>query len=337
MADKHDLDFAYVREHADFATVLAHYGIEPIGNVPQLKAHCPFHDDKKPSLAVNTQKNIFNCFACDAKGNILDFVMMKEDLKPRPAGIKLAKICGIAQTANGKAIGAKTTKNKSVPVEAEESGENVAAEAQSGDEDAAAENKPLTFELKLDTEAYHPWLESRGISPDRAETFGIGLATKGVMKDRLAIPIHNEKGELVAYCGRYPADEVPGEEPKYKLPPGFRKDLELFNLHRSPVGKRGLLMVVESYLSVIKHWGSDTPIVSPMGRSISSQQVDKLVDHGVKRVAILFDGDDPGRQGAKQVAGAIASAGMWAKIGNIPDGRKPHQMSYEEVLACFDS
>ena len=50
MADKHDLDFAYVREHADFATVLAHYGIEPIGNVPQLKAHCPFHDDKKPSL-----------------------------------------------------------------------------------------------------------------------------------------------------------------------------------------------------------------------------------------------------------------------------------------------
>lgn len=31
---------------------------------------CPFHDDKKPSLSVNIQEGVYNCFACGAHGNI---------------------------------------------------------------------------------------------------------------------------------------------------------------------------------------------------------------------------------------------------------------------------
>ena len=49
------------------------------------------------------------------------------------------------------------------------------------------------------------------------------------MSGRIVIPIHNQGGALVAYAGR----GLDGRAPKYKLPPGFRKGRELFNLHRA--------------------------------------------------------------------------------------------------------
>ena len=48
------------------------------------------------------------------------------------------------------------------------------------------------------------------------------------------IPIHNKAHQLVAYAGR----SIQGDEPKYRLPPGFHKSKELFLLHR-----RGILEV----------------------------------------------------------------------------------------------
>ena len=48
------------------------------------------------------------------------------------------------------------------------------------------------------------------------------------MEGRLAIPIHNRAGELVAYTGR----ATGGEEPAYLYPDGFDRAQEVFNLHR---------------------------------------------------------------------------------------------------------
>ncbi len=56
------------------------------------------------------------------------------------------------------------------------------------------------------------------------------------MSGRLAIPIHNESGELVAYAGRWPG-EPPEDEPKYKFPVAFGKSSVVFNLERArPTG-----------------------------------------------------------------------------------------------------
>jgi len=37
------------------------------------KMVCPFHDDKDPSLSFDDSKNVFNCFGCHAKGDIIEF------------------------------------------------------------------------------------------------------------------------------------------------------------------------------------------------------------------------------------------------------------------------
>lgn len=35
---------------------------------------CPFHNDKNPSLSVNPQTNLFQCFGCGAGGDVIRFV-----------------------------------------------------------------------------------------------------------------------------------------------------------------------------------------------------------------------------------------------------------------------
>jgi hypothetical protein len=94
-------------------------------------------------------------------------------------------------------------------------------------------NPPLKFRLdKL--ERSHPYLtEERKLTPETIIDFGIGYCAKGMMADHIAIPIHNVKGEVVAYAGRFPVEEPPEGTPKYKLPPGFRKSQDLFNIDRA--------------------------------------------------------------------------------------------------------
>src|SRR5436190_21239250 len=134
-----------------------------------------------------------------------------ESCSVRDAAIKLSQWFSI--TSDGAVPSEKT---KLVAPEKEESrGER-------------EENKPLTFTLK-DVDPTHEYLRQRGIDEETARNFGVGFFPgRGTMSGRIVIPIHNERGELVAYAGR----AIDGSEPKYKVPAGFRKSMELFNLHR---------------------------------------------------------------------------------------------------------
>ena len=47
---------------------------------------CPFHSDSQASLGLNDEKNIFHCFGCNAKGDIIEF---KRRLKRWEKGMRL--------------------------------------------------------------------------------------------------------------------------------------------------------------------------------------------------------------------------------------------------------
>ena len=36
---------------------------------------CPFHSDSTPSLTVSPSKGIYKCFACDASGDVINFLL----------------------------------------------------------------------------------------------------------------------------------------------------------------------------------------------------------------------------------------------------------------------
>ena len=151
----------------------------------------------------------------------------------------------------------------------------------------------------------------------------------------MVILIHNAQGELVAYCGRYPADEPPEGEPKYRLPAGFRKEPELFNLHRVPGNGPDLLVVVESYLSAIRLHRYGYCVVSPMGRSISPQQVGLIASLHFKSIAVMSDGDEPGRAGALSVCAALHATDAWVRNVQVPEGFKPHRAREGEISEVF--
>ena len=56
-------------------------------------ACCPFHDDRHPSMKVDTR---FHCFGCGADGDVIDFTARLYDLSPKEAAEKLALDFGLA-------------------------------------------------------------------------------------------------------------------------------------------------------------------------------------------------------------------------------------------------
>ena len=78
------------------------------------------------------------------------------------------------------------------------------------------------------------------------------------------------KGELIAYAGRWPGNDPPEGEPKYKFPPNFRKSLVLYNLHRAREHAGEGLIVVEGFFSgVFTLWQQGRKnVVAIMGSSL---------------------------------------------------------------------
>ena len=178
------VDFKTVREHLSFHDVLAHYGIDEHGSGDQIKIICPFHNDHKPSCGVNLEKQVYNCFACDAGGNALDFVAHMEGLDPnntselRKAAFAAADTFGIDEAlqrpANGRAKAKGKANGSAKPVEAKakKAGRSKRSEKDVKDKPVKPSNQPLAFELTLDHK--HPFIEERGFKKKLIKEFGIG-------------------------------------------------------------------------------------------------------------------------------------------------------------------
>lgn len=62
-------------------------------------AVCPFHNDKTPSMKVDKR---FHCFACQADGDVIDFVSRLCGLPCKEAAMKLADDFGISYDSRHK-------------------------------------------------------------------------------------------------------------------------------------------------------------------------------------------------------------------------------------------
>jgi len=312
------IDFAYLKENASFERVLDHYKLALRGRGTQRSALCPFHPDKRPSLRVELDKGLFHCFACEAKGNMLEFVARSEGVPDdlRAAAEKIADICQIplAPPRRDKPAGKPAAAAKGRrPAKAAPA---AAAETPVGD--AAVVNPPLSFTLKLDPD--HPYLVERGLSAKLIAAFGLGYCSRGSMAGRVCFPIHSPAGELVAYAGRWASDDVPDDVEKYKLPAKFEKSRVLYNLHR--VRDAEHVVAVEGYWSAIRLCALGVPVVGLMGWSVSPEQIALLRDRGTRYLTILWDGDEAGARARERVLPALASA-FFVRAPVLPDGEKP--------------
>ena len=347
MAKSSYIDFKAIKAAVRMERVLEHYGIldkfKRTGD--SLSGPCPIHKGSNPTqFRVSVSKNIWNCFSeCKHGGNTLDFIARMENLTIHGAAMKAIEWFGLdaeemkADKPPAEEPEEVASREKSTPAPAPKPvAKPIAKPAPVSPvvaSDKNAPNKPLKFRLdKLDRD--HPYLRERGLTLETVITFGIGYCAKGMMADRIAIPIHDPQGEVVAYAGRFPG-EAPGDVPKYKLPQGFRKSIELFNIDRAlkePADKP--LVIVEGFFDcMMLHQNGCKKTVALMGSSLSGAQeemIRKSVDRRTQ-IILMLDEDEAGRAGREDIAVRLAKF-AFVKIHVFPEeNQQPEHLSAEEV------
>ena len=237
-------------------------------------ALCPFHPDTTPSCSIHLERKVFYCFGCGAKGSVLDFVARIEHVSIHDAA---ARIKEIADTARRRCRGTEANKTATPRFRSAAPASAVSAYA-----------RPVA---PLPGSKRH-WSRAR-------RNVGLGYCSHGTMQGRICIPIHDERGVLVASTGRWASDELPEGVPKYDLPRHFPKRRVLFNLHRVAAAEH--LVLVKGYWSVFRLYGLGVSAAVSHGATLSVEQEALLVKSGARMLTLILDGDRPGREATDEL------------------------------------
>ena len=296
------VSFADVKNRVSLEYVLRRYGVDWLrrSGKRQYRGRCPIHGGEgKEAFHANYERNVFHCFACGASGNVLDFVAAMEQCTIRQAALGLQVDWGnrpTIQPAESKLV----TKKRGL-------------------------NQPLNFSLTVDRR--HPYLAQRGIESPTAEYFGVGyFGRPGLMSNRIAIPIHDAHGRLLAYCGR----SLNGAEPRYRFPCNFRKSHVVFNYHRACATGARQIIAVEGFFDCMRvHQAGFPNVAALMGAQLSPTQRNLLISR-FPQIVLMLDGDETGRAATAHIAGTLASTCAVTEI-RLPANRQPDQMTADDI------
>jgi DNA primase len=337
------VSFDEIKKMVTLQMAIEHYGI-PLRhvNATTLRGKCPLpshgSEKSKESFTATLTKGVGGAWACQSQscikargrvgGNVLDFVAAMEKCSVRDAAIKLQMWFLVPAAGNGTGPGGKEPHAKTFAGKGPE--HELVSKTESDRRGESDSNKPLTFNLQ-NIDHTHPYLKERGVSEETAKKFGVGFFPgKGSMHDRIVIPIHNSKGELVAYAGR----SIDGSEPRYKFPAGFHKSMELYNVHR--VREEVSVVLVEGFFDCMKVTQAGFPCVALMGSTMSAAQEELIREH-FAHVVVMLDGDEAGRKAAEGIADRLRRIIFQVDLVTLLDGTQPDQLSDDELHRFVDS
>jgi len=336
MSKTNYVDFRTVKQTVSILQILDHYNLtsrfKRSQNGESLTGACPIHNGTNPTqFRVSIKKNCWNCFGdCKSGGNILDFVSRREDCTIREAAVRISEWFGLSSG------------NQSSSEHSEAASENESPRRSNRERQRPADNgtnRALGFALSnLDTE--HPYLKERGLTADTVLLFGLGFCASGSMAGRVVVPIQEAKGEIVAYAGRWPG-EPPSDVPKYRLPTGFKKSVELFNVHRAiEEPDEQPLVIVEGFfdcMMLVQNGYSRT--VALMGSTLSREQEQLLRLHTTpeSRIVLMLDEDEAGKAARAEIVQRLA-VDRFVKIVRLPEHvTQPDQLSANELAELIGS
>jgi len=324
------------------------------------KGLSPFNQEKTPSFFVNDQKQAWFDFSSGKNGNIFDFVMQTEGLSFPEAVERLAALAGIPLPEISPESVAREERRRTIydilELAAKYFESNLAskegAKARGYLTDRVIQaSTQLEFRMgyaRRERFALKEYLSARGVSvPDMIDA---GLLVSGDdipvpydrFRDRVIIPIHDQRGRVIAFGGRSLSDDV---QPKYLNSPEtavFHKGANLFNFHRArqPAHEDGSAVVVEGYMDAIAIYQAGLKsVVATLGTSFTEDQISSLWRLTPEPV-VCFDADRAGLSAAYRSIDRILPAlkvGRSFRFAFIHEGKDPDELIRQKGLSAFKS
>jgi len=305
---------------------------------------CPFHDDHRPSMYVNTVKQIFKCFACGAGGDVFKFLQMRENLTfPQAierladrAGIKLKKL----KTQNSKLKTTDVDPNSLAKVNAwaaEYFQKNLA------DEQKGTSTRNYIAERQITPESTKKWrlglaidsqddliraAKTRGIPPKLLTQAGLVVTQGGTIGDkfvnRLMFPITDVTGRVIGFGGRT-LDEASAKYINSPTTVLFDKSNSLYGLRhaRHRIVSSATAVVVEGYTDcIMAHQFGCSNVVAALGTSFTTGQ-GRILRRYAKKVVLIFDSDTAGIEAANRALDVCLSQRIDIKLASVLEGKDP--------------
>lgn len=313
-----------IRKKADIAEVIGSY-LPLVKAGRNYKAVCPFHDDHSPSMVISTEKQIYNCFVCNNKGNVFTFVQNYEQLPFKQAVKRVCDICHIDADFDIKDAVIEVSEEKKIlykilnetinfckfQLHTEKGMEVVNYLHNRGLDDEVIEYFDIGYNPA--DNALYKFLSKKGYSDEDIIRAGVArLQNNGifdVFDDRIMFPIHDTNGNPIAFSARNFSKQERAKYINSAQNELYSKAEVLYNANRYKKLNRKYkdVFVVEGPLDVIALYRADFPnCVATMGTAFTKEQANHL-RRLASNVNLCYDGDEPG-QNANYKAGCILKA-----------------------------
>ena len=319
---------------------------------------CPFHEDEDPSLSINVEKNLWQCFGCGTGGDAIKLVQKIE-------GIGFVEAVRTLAEKAGRLEDFETNKEKNIPLNPPSKGELMLEEKE-------LLNKVAGFYHRrfLDLEEGKQYLKNRGIelTEEQANACKIGYADGSLLtalpkdyipklkkldilldsgKERfincVVFPLLDSEGNVVNFYGRHVKIDSGGH---FYLPGEKR---ELFN--RKQLKRKMLrhaqqpIIITESIIDSLTFIKKGIENVLPLyGINGYTEEHKKLIEElKPEKIVLALDGDEWGQRGAEYLiqeelillAGGSQRCNCPTKVAIFPDGMDANEWFVNKTKADF--
>jgi len=321
---------------------------------------CPWHNDTKPSLQVNPQRQSYKCFVCDIGGDIFSWVMRTQGVSFPEALAVLADRAGIELRDSYSTQRREQARTLEPLYEAHKIASRLYEQQLWNNPEARA---------SLD------YLISRGFSEDSLRQWEIGYCpnqgdfTKSALENelrkrfpnqntreillmsgicgesqegriydrfrqRIMFPVTDEKGQIIGFAGRIaPATTNRAKYINSSETPIYTKSKILYGLPEAEqaIKNTGKVIVFEGYTDVIlAHQNIICNTVASMGTAFTPEQIRMLNRRFPDvKIALCFDGDESGQDAAFRNARTLIGV-RGTKICLLPHDMDPAELVHSE-------
>ncbi|MFO7901322.1 MAG: DNA primase [Planctomycetota bacterium] len=322
---------------------------------------CPWHDDSRPSLQVNPERQSWKCWVCDVGGDVFSFVMKREGVDFRTALHILADRAGIAITSSQKRAKPGSPDDKQTLFRATAWAEEQfhrclldAMEAQPARaylaERGISDESVQRFHLGFAPDRWQ-WLMDRAkttpFSPEVLEAAGLVSRTQDGQRrydrfrGRLMFSIRDTEHRPIAFGGRIlPGGAGNANSPKYINSPEtrlFSKSNNLYALDfvRDSLSRDPRIVVVEGYTDVIMaHQHGAKNVVAALGTALGERHV-RLLQRFAEQVVLVLDGDEAGQRRTNEILELFIGAQVNLNILTLPSGLDPCDLIRQQGIEAF--